>query len=116
MARRKAEKATAPANPQDFTKLYEEFQKRIVSDDVLSKDAVLNELIKNFGRLAKQNEALWQDILDTGYTGVDLKTGRSYVNPSIAAFNKNAALLLKYGDSISERTKSVSAGTEEKSW
>lgn len=101
---------------QDYNKMFEKFSRVIAEDPVLSKDVLLFQQMTDFNRMAEMNDNLWADIKENGYMSTNPRTGAPIVNPAVAAFNKNASMLLKAAQWIQEKTKGISLDGEEKGW
>lgn len=101
---------------KDFKSMFDAFLKKIESDELLSKNALLQQQLRDFGRMAEMNDKLWEAIQEQGYTTINPKTGGVVVNPAVAAFNKNASTSLKTAQWIEEKTKAISLSEEVKSW
>lgn len=101
---------------QDFKTLYEKLLKRIEANEVLSQNALLNQQMRDFERMAEMNDKLWEEIQRDGYTYIDGKTGRLLVNPAVGTFNKNASTCLKTVQWIEDKTKAITVNDGKKSW
>lgn len=108
--------AKKKTDKQDFKALYSELLARIEDNEVLSKDALLKQQMRDFNRMAEMNDNLWDEIQSRGYMYEDPKTGRLIVNPAVGTFNKNASTCLKTVQWIEEKTKAITINDGKKSW
>lgn len=106
----------AKTEKKDFKKLFNDLKKKVDASPVLSKNPMLYQQLKDFERMAEMNDKLWEELQSQGYTYINEKTMVPCVNPTIAAFNKNASQCLKTAQWLEEKTKGIAIDDDSKSW
>lgn len=116
-AKKTAAKKTAPKTPkkEDFNEKYQGYLSAVSKDPRLNADPVLYQLLVDFGRMAKANDDLWADIEEKGYFAVNCR-GDRIINPSVTAYNKNHATLMKTASIIEDRCETLDITGGDKSW
>lgn len=106
----------AKVKKADFYALFEALKSDVEKNEILSKDAILKNALKDFERMAIMNDHLWENIETEGNMVFDDRTKKYVCNPAITAYNKNATTLMKLADMIGEKTRAIAVNAEKKSW
>lgn len=101
---------------EDFKEKFEVFKKALAENPSLSTDPILIKSIQEYGRMVELNDALYEKFKNPEDVMLTNFKGDPVVNPAIASYHKNQALLLKTSEAIWKKTETLVIGGGVKTW